>query len=772
MWKTLAGIVVILQRIVETRPRLILVLTALLSAFFIACLPSLRIENVPGKLDIPIDDPIRVQLKAFEEEFGAGEALIVGVDAGRELDAGAFEVVRSLTEEIAALEGVDRVLSATNAVELDWVPSILFHVLRPRLTYPKRAIADVAVLDSVRRSLEEHPLYADNLISSDGRKLALVVVLKRRIGEQVGGLESIRATLGAIRSRCDKHTESGYRFHYAGTPILATGLQDVLVNDLGLFVPISVLSFLAVMLIMFRAWRPVLIGTSVALLSVIWTLGIVAVSGTPLSMGLTILVPLILAISLAYAVHFLAYYFRRDHGARDRREIIAGMMEHLAAPSVMCGFTTMVGFLSLGTSRLPGIREVGVFAALGVFACTLLINLYLPALLTVVVRPVRQERKGADIVERFVARMAALATRRSAILSAGVICIVVVASGGLVKFRTETNHLKYIPEDSSVRQDFAFIDSSFGGILPIEFRVPVRRAETSSALTRILSFETALRQEIGVGSVVSAVDLVELADRRRPFGRVPTKPVLDIKQGVIPDRLWRILDKAAVGGHLVRLDDSLVTLRISARVHLDGSAGLAELLSRVRSLTEEHLGAFDVRTTGLVPFFVRVDQYVVGTQIGSFLVALTVTALLLTLLGGSRRVAAVTILVNLAPIVLVLGAMGWLGIPLDITTVMIAGIAIGIVVDDTVHIIYRYRREVASGATERTRIATTIQDVGVPVTMTSVILAIGFFSLIPARFTPTAYFGVLSGVTVLAAAVADILLLPALLNILGDRRQV
>jgi predicted RND superfamily exporter protein len=187
---------------------------------------------------------------------------------------------------------------------------------------------------------------------------------------------------------------------------------------------------------------------------------------------------------------------------------------------------------------------------------------------------------------------------------------------------------------------------------------------------------------------------------------------------------------------------------------------------------ETHLSGFEVTATGLVPFFVRVDKYVVGTQIRSFLLAICITMALLAILSGSFRVALAVILVNLCPIAIVLGAMGWLAIPLDISTVMIASIAIGIVVDDTVHIIYRYRRETAGNQTVGETIVTTMKKVGAPVTVTTLVLAVGFLSLVPAKFAPTSYFGILSALTVLAATVADIVLLPALLRVFSSKIEV
>jgi len=175
--------------------------------------------------------------------------------------------------------------------------------------------------------------------------------------------------------------------------------------------------------------------------------------------------------------------------------------------------------------------------------------------------------------------------------------------------------------------------------------------------------------------------------------------------------------------------------------------------------------------TGLTAYFARVEEYVLATQITSFAVALVVTVLLLGLLGGSLRVGLVIVAVNFVPVALVLGTMGWLDIPLDISTVMIAAIALGIVVDDTIHLVYRYRRERLTGGCVEDCLARAYAEAGLPVLTTTVILSIGFASLIPARFVPTTYFGALSMLTVLVAAIADMILLPALIVIVTRRQD-
>jgi hypothetical protein len=194
-------------------------------------------------------------------------------------------------------------------------------------------------------------------------------------------------------------------------------------------------------------------------------------------------------------------------------------------------------------------------------------------------------------------------------------------------------------------------------------------------------------------------------------------------------------------------------------------------LQDVQDIVDRHLSNYQPVVTGLARYFVGVERYVILTQIWSFAVALIVTVLLLAMMSGSWQAGFAVIAVNVVPLIMVLGMMGWIGIPLDIITVMIASIAIGIVVDDTLHLLYRYRLETARGHTPQVGLQIAFGEVGEPVATSTIILFVGFVVLVPARFIPTAYFGGLSALTILVAALADMLLLPALLAVLWRWKQ-
>ena len=762
-----------LHRLVERNWVWIVALTIGLTLFFAAFLPGLRFENAPGQLSLPPDDPIRTQFDDFARRFQSGSVVIIGIDYGRTIGVHDLTALHKLTDSLRSVKDVKAVYGITNAVGLTWTPNLGAYTLRPqRLLGTPDKQTDSALIREIG-NLTQHPLYRDNLISRDGRQTALVISLDPDLQHGKKGIAPLRRFLAEIERLTRRHTPDAASVHIAGSAAIDVALQEAMRRDLRISAPLSIVAFLAILALAYRTLMPVLLGALTSGLALIWSLGILPLTGTPMSLSLTMLVPLVLSMSLVYAVHFLTCYTRGAGVSGGAPERARACFRHLIVPSLLCGVTTCVGFFSLSSSPLPGIRDVGVFVGIGIVACVWMTNLFLPAVLLRIrlKSDTSEHRPSPNTVSRAIGALRKIVMRHPGRLVIAVLVLTGIAAIGLFRFRVETNHLAYLRNDRETTESFTFIDQHFGGILPLEILITVPAGDAARAVGRMASAEGELRLIDGLGSVVSAADLILEAERTKPSQTVPLAPMIDLSRNVLPSRIWQLLDRPSVGGAYLLRDDTLLTMRIACRAHVQGSQRLHNVLLEVEAVVARHLSAYQPVVTGLARYFVGVERYVLLTQIWSFAIALAVTVLLLALMSGSWEAGLSVIAVNVLPIIMILGAMGWLGIPLDIITVMIASIAIGIVVDDTLHLLYRYRLEIAQGRPPDVALETSFSVVGEPIATGTIILFVGFIVLVPARFVPTAYFGGLSALTILVAALFDMLLLPALLSVLLRRRR-
>jgi predicted RND superfamily exporter protein len=675
-----------------------------------------------------------------------------------------LETVKRLTEAISRLESVRNVYSLANARRIYWVPTLGSY--SPRLgPLSGKKSHDSASITRLREYVTSEEIYAANYISRDGRHLSMIIDPDPAITEGNAAIDKIRQLRAAIIHTLNAYQSPSLKFHLVGPSLIDVALQDILETDLQLFCWLSAIFVILILFTLFKRWEPVALASLVALMALLWSLGILSLTQTPVSVGLAMIVPLILTNSIAYSIHYLENFFGRVRIGEEHHTFFPKMIALLAPPSLLTGLTTAIGFFSLGVSELKGIQEVGFYIALGILACTYLNNVFLPAVLHNLASVRVADKKNLHLPSFLSGALVNYIEKRSKTILLLASALAMAAAIGLYQLRLDTNHLYYFKKDAPLRKDFLFVDQNFGGSVPLEIMVAGSPRQISGLVSAIDRLETSLRKLSGIGNVLSAVDFLKMAERSKPQNFPALSHYFDFHREIFPPDLWERFADSEAGRSYVSRQDSTLTLRIACRAFVQGSEKLHELLQQVERLAAECLPQKNVTITGLAPFFVQIDRYVVRSQINSFGVALLTTLLLLSILSRSWRLGLLAMAVNVLPVLLVLGFMGWAGIPLDISTVMIASIAIGIVVDDTIHFLYRYRQEMRASRGVMEGVKRAFDVVGSPILSLSIVIAGGFFVMAPSRFAPTSYFGLLSGLTVIIAVSGDLILLPALINV-------
>jgi uncharacterized protein len=736
----------------------IVLLTLLATAVFAGALPSLQIHNPSEKYELPEADPVARDFRRLQALFGDQEVVIVGIGFDGIIGLPEMQLLDRLTRGLAEREGVTNAASLTNASWIYWHagPPLIGPLFSPQQ-------ADAAAVDRLVRFATRQPPYADNLISQDGHSAAILVEFSTR---GLGSAEKTRLERRLVEQVREvvEAERSGFRsYHLAGLPLIDLAFEENLNEDLALFGGASALLALGILLFLFRSWRPVVLASTLALISLVWALGVVSLTGTPLSVGLAMMVPLILVISIAYSVHYLAFLFRAEHRDTPKQEVLERMLREVLPPSVLTGLTTAGGFVALNASRLEGVQEVGTYLAIGVLGCVYLNSVFLPALLFRFPALAGDGVRMGSLPGNFAGVLGHWVVARTGTIITVALLLGAVSALGVLRLRVDSNHLFYFQPDEPVRRDYRFVDENFGGAVPLEILVSLPRAELNGVVERIDRLAAELRSLDGIGSVASIADLLgrPVAVSSGTTGSAPTAASVRL-----PSSVWERISASEFGRGYLRMDDTLATLRISARARVQGTHGLERVLDGVRERVSAQPFGEQVLITGMVPIFVRTLDYIVRSQIYSFALAFAIILVIISVLTRSWRLGMITMLANTLPILLVLGTMGWLRIPLDISTVMIASVVIGIAVDDTIHFLYRFRRERATAAGIEEAVTHTFRQVGTPLVISTLVFFGGFLVLVPSNFVPISYFGLLSGLAVLAALVGDLLLLPALLKAL------
>lgn len=717
------------------------------------------------------DDPGLVAYRDFIDRFVGDEISVIGVTADNVFDPKVLATIDRMSKAARKAPHAHRVRSLTNVKIFDNDPEGGLEIRRLIKTLPRTAEAAAAL----RRKALDNPLLAGTLVAADGKTTAIVVELvggdnlMQRKMEQVRELEKIVAGVGAA----GEGMPAGLGLHLGGTPVLDKAFYDYNQRDFRIILPVSSFVVLLFAWLIFRRPFFTVLPSMVVLLSLLIVFGLMGFLGLKVSILSTMVAALVLAVGVADAVHVLSDYRRNLEQGLDRAVALRRSVAHLFIPCLFTSITTAAGFLSLLTSDLSPVREGGWLSAVGVMIAFGLSMTLMPALLSFAKRhPTRQEGGPLDrLVGAVASRMGGLSRPASVkVLVVSAVLMLAVAArlifGGM---HVGANPIGYFRPGDPVRLATELIDERLGGSTSIELLVsaPDGGLKDPEILRRMDRVQRYVETLPGVSRALSVVDYIKELNRVVHDG--------DKRHAVVPNsraavaQYYMLLEGEEEYASMVQSNESLG--RVTALVNFSGSDALAKRLPEVQArLQREFAGTGASATiTGFVKLMGDMEHYLVRSQIDSMLLAFAVITLMMFILLRSLRLGLLAMIPNLVPIFLGLGFMTLIGVGLDPGTVMIGSIALGLVVDDTVHFMVQLKRRARAGDSMSEAIAGTLQRAGRPIILTSVILMAGFLVATLGSFNPNVNFGFISAVVILLALLSDLVILPAALKVLRPR---
>ena len=731
-------------RLVLRRRRVVLAVSLLVLLAASASMSKLGFDNTVETWFLEGDPDLAVY-DHFTDTFNGDQIVVVGVFARDVFDA-------------AVLDGVDRISTAASALPFaDWVQSI---TVSPAAA-PSHEDPDF------RGAVLESPLLRQQLLSEELDATAIVIHYARA-GRN---FDDKHAFVTALRAICaDALAGTKARYAISGAPVLGEAGQMRNKRDLRVLVPVMIGVIVVIAFGIFQSVTMTLLPLGVSALALVSAYGLMAAAGWRMTMISVILVPLILAVGVAHAIHIIdRYRLLLDRGL-DNEAAVEQAVTQLMRPCFFAALTTVIGLLSLLVSGLAPVHEFAVTAATGVSVAFVGSITLLPTVLSWRGGHLRRTPTLArTLVRRLldIVHGAASGHPRKIVLAG----LLTAAAFSWLATRVETglDTMSWIRHDDPIRVETGLIDRAFGGSLALEFLLisPEGRLGSPDALRRMAAFQEWLLVNTRVERTASMADLVmEAARLARDAGEsgysLPRTRMLTDE----------FLGKLRRDGHL----DAWATAdfreaRIAARVPL---ASAQDLIADLPAIKEQLGASFEgsgitAHLTGQAVLAGKMQSHMLDTQIYSFAVALGVVSIVMVVLLRSPLLGVLAMLPNLLPIAVGLGAMTLLAIKLSPATVMIAAIALGIVVDDTVHMMTAFERRLRQTGDVGDAVRSCLLDIGQPVLVTSILLAAGFATLVLGSFLPTREVGGVVALIVVAAVVTDIVFLPAILRSLPTR---
>ncbi len=812
------NLVALYEKLVIERPLLTLSLLGVLLLLFGAYIPEFELDVSADSLVLENDAALDYY-RNIRARYGSDDYLIVTYTPKEKLfSETSLQRLHALRDRLRGIDGVESVATILDVPLLESPPISLdrFSEGAPTLEQPTtdRLLAS--------RELRESPLYRNHLISPDGETCAIRIQLQRdetyqnlrrqrdqlrekRLGSELTAAERRQLVLlndefdhysrqvmekeseliRAVRATMDNYREYA-ELHLGGVPMIVADMMRFIRHDLTTF-GFAVLAILALMLvIIFRRIHWVLLPLLTAAATAIVTTGFLGMVGWPVTVVSSNFLALVLIFSLSLTIHLIVRYreLHRQQPDATQRILVSATLRSKAAPCFFTVLTTMVAFGSLLVSDIRPVIDFGWIMVFAMGASMLLAFTLYPATL-MLIQPGRPHR-GRDIIGAITGAFARLVEHHGGKLLLFTALLVAFGAIGMSRLTVENRFIDYFHSSTEIFQGMKLIDEKLGGTTPMDIIIdapadikaeeewddPFPDEEDGGFAASSYWFNTLMLEEIAsihryldelpeTGKVLSLHTAMTMLERLKKDEEIDNFFLSMLYKRLPPEIMSQMISPYLSGDGQ--------QLRIAVRVY-ESDVGLnrKKLLDKIRTHLNSDREKYgeQVHLSGMVVLYNNLLQSLFRSQIQTLGMVLLAILITFALVFRSLKVAFIAIIPNIIPVVLVLGLLGGFGIPLDIMTITIAAITVGIAVDDTIHYVYRYHEEWLKDGDYRAAVARAHNTIGRAMYYTTITITIGFIAMVLSDFMPTIWFGVFTAFAMISALLTNITVLPVMLRIM------
>ncbi len=743
---------------------------------------------------------------AFRDQYGRDDLILIGLQPGEVFQFAFLEKLRSLHEDLEReVPHVEEITSLINARSTRGEADEL--IVEELLENWPSSEAELA---AVRERALANKAYVGSLISKDQGFTAILIKLDTYssvatsterselefsdevvlLGDsEIEYLTNAEAGLAveAIYEVLGRHESDDLEVLAVGDAISGHYMQAISTADSALFAGLSIVLIVALLSISFRRVSAAVLPLLVVILSMIVTFGVMAWIGLPWATTSQVIVVLVIAVGICDSVHILAIVYRGLAMGKSREDAITYAIGHSGFPVVITSLTTAGGLVSFCAAEIVPVSNLGIISPLGVMIALVYTLTLLPALLAVVpLKPQRQKRAtlvgegtpfgSIRIVDATLSRIADVVIRHPARVLVGAGLLLALAVPGAMNIRFSDDVRMWLFEDDPLRVALEKFDESFEGINSLEILIDTGRPNglhepgTLRRIDEAIAFvEQFSTENVRVGGTISLIDILKethraLNENRSEMYNVPSNRELIAQE--------LLLFENSGSEDLEKITDSQFQIaRLTIRVNLadgfDYVPFVAELESELTRILGEDL---DFQVTGSVALNSRAFSLLLSSMVRSYSIALIVITPLMVILIGRLRRGLLAMIPNLIPVYLTLALMGFVDIPMNISTLLIGSIIIGVAVDDTIHFMHQFGRYLELTGDPAAAIRETFRTTGTALLVTSIVLSGSFGCSALGGFTGVVHFGILTFFATIVAFLSDVLVAPALMMV-TERKQ-
>jgi len=725
---------------------------------------------------IPTDNPKYQDYQQFRRQFGEdGNLMVIGVQTEEFFAPEFFNDYAGLVHRLEQIPAVENILSIPGAVNL--VKDTATGRLRAVTLMPGDSSDHV---DSLQRVFLNLPFYRGLLYNPETH--AYMMALK--IDKQVLNSRKRADVVGAIMAQGEAFgRQHSVSMHYSGLPLIRTQMATQVQQEMRLFLILSFVLTAVILFLFFRSFVVVLASMLVVATGVVWSVGTLTLMGYKITLLTALIPPLIVVIGIPNCVYFINKYHSEYHHTRHKVKSLLRMVDRMGIVTLFTNLTAAIGFGVFFFTKSLLLKQFGLVAGLNIMGIFFISLIFIPALFSFLPPP--GGRHTSYLESRWMHRLLQTLTtwvfRHRAWIYAFTLAISAFSVAGMLRLENVGHVVDDLPKSDKTYQDLLFFERNFKGVMPLEIIIDTKKKNGVIALPVLEKMDALsdyLAQFPEIGHALSITEGIKFARQAYYDGDSSSFAVPNLFDIAFmqPYLRGRGGDKNSMFSRLVSsfMDSNRQQTRISISMADVGSRRLPQLLDSIRPKTYELFDSthYHVTFTGTSIVFLEGSNFIINSLRDSLLLAFLMIFGCMVALFRSWRILLMSVVVNVVPLLITAGFMGWAGVPIKPSTVLVFSIALGITIDVTIRFLVNFKQDLdRNGEDIATTVRRTIHDTGQSIIYTSLILVAGFGVFSLSHFDGTKALGYLTSLTLLMAMITNLTLLPALLLWLDKVRK-
>jgi uncharacterized protein len=731
---------------------------------------------------IPTNNPKYVEYMDFKQQFGEdGSVLVVGVGTNKFYDLKHFVAYKNMLDSIKKIAGVEGILGVPNAINL--VKNIETEKLKAVPIFADSMLVP-GLIDSAKAQFENLIFYKQLMYNpATNAYLAGVTINKDilRSKNRVTVIEKI------VKTVANYEAITGVTTHISGLPLIRTQVADRLEKEMRYFLLASLLLAVITLLLFFRSFSSTMLSLAVVIIGVLWSLGLLHLLGYKISLLTALIPPLIIVIGIPNCIYFLNKYhmaWRHQIAAggsstapSTKQSALLEMVSKMGIVTLFCNIAAAIGFIVFAFTKSDLLKEFGLVAGINILLLFFISLIFIPAVLSYLPAPKPKHTQYLEnkFLEKLLNGIVNLVLHHRQKVLAVTAVVVALSIAGIFKIKSVGYIVDDLPKKDKIYTDLKWFEKNFGGVMPLEIVIDSKKKNglTSNLKTieKIDEFATAIAQDTSFAKPLSLVEGLKFVkqayyDSDSTQYTVPNEFDMAFMQTYLKTKSSNTSDNSITKMLKTFMDTSRQKARISLSM---ADIGTVELPKKLDSLKKQANTIFDsskynVQFTGSSITYLEGSKFIIKGLKESIFWAFLLIALCMLILFRSLRIVFCSLIPNLIPLVVTAGLMGWAGVPLKPSTVIVFSIALGIAIDITIRFLVNYKQELplhnfnASATT-----ISTIRNTGISIIYTSLVLIAGFVIFILSNFGGTLALGWLTSFTLLIATFTNLIFLPVLI---------